>query len=471
MGAGAGAVERVRAAVAATGLLRPGDGLVVLVSGGRDSVCLLDVAVAVCGPGRLLALHVDYGLRGAESDGDAEHVRALCARLAVELELRRAPPPPPAGNRQAWARDLRYAAALSRARARDGRIAAGHTATDQAETILYRLAASPGRRALLGMAAADGLLVRPLLGVTRAQTGDYCRARGLAWREDATNADGRYARGRCRHGLAAALAELHPAAEANLVRSATLLREEAAVLDEVVDTALAGRRRIALERLAALPPALARLVVVRLAEDALGGLVPGVGARVGELLALAPAGGSAELDVGGGCRAVVEYGVLRFEAADSGPALEPVALAVPGTAGFGAWRLEAELGADGAAELARRPAGAAGSPSRWTAAPAGGPVGLLDADALAPGGLTVRGWRAGDRMAPLGLGGTKSLADLFSDRRVPRSERRTLPIVSCGSDVAWVPGVATSERYRVGRDTARTVVLRARRAGIPAGDA
>jgi tRNA(Ile)-lysidine synthase len=440
-------VASVLGAVDAGGLLKSGDAMVVLVSGGRDSVCLLDVAATVCGAANLLALHVDYGLRGAESDADAALVAELCSSLGVALEVRRAPAPPAVGNRQAWARDLRYEAALARARAREARIAAGHTASDQAETILYRLAASPGRRALLGMTAADGLLIRPLLGVSRDDTAAYCRERGLAWHEDASNADGSSARGRVRHGLAAALAELHPAALENVVRSASLLREEAAVLDEVVDTALAGRRRISLERLAALPPALARLVVVRLAEDAVDRLVPGVGGRVSELLALAPAGGSAELDIGGGCRAVVEYGVLRFEAGPPEPVPPAVALAVPGSAGFGAWRLEAGIGGDGADELARLVPGA----------------GLLDAAVLGADGLVVRGWLAGDRMAPLGLRGTKSLADLFGERRVPRADRRTLPVVTCGGEVAWVPGVATGGRFGVTPATERTVVLRARR--------
>ncbi|HEU0316133.1 MAG TPA: tRNA lysidine(34) synthetase TilS [Solirubrobacteraceae bacterium] len=422
--------------------------------------------MTICGAGELVALHVDYGLRGEESAADADHVRALCARAGVALEVHRAPAPPAAGNRQAWARDLRYARAQSVARARGARVAAGHTASDQAETVLYRLAASPGRRALLGMAAADGLLIRPLLGVTREQTASYCRARGLAWREDASNGDGSYARGRCRHGLAAALGELHPAAEENILRSSELLREEAAVLDEVVETAVAGRRRIAVERLAALPPALARLVVVRLAEDALGALLPGVGGRLAELIGLAPAGGSAELDVGAGCRAVVEYGVLRFEAGAPEPVPAPVALAVPGTVGFGAWRVQAELGQGADAGLGRPAVADPGAdPRRRWAGPGAGPIGpgLLDAAALEPGGLTVRGWRPGDRMAPLGLGGTKSLADLFADRRVPRAERRSLPVVTSAGEVAWIPGVATGERFRVGAATGTTVVLSARR--------
>ncbi|HEY5197278.1 MAG TPA: tRNA lysidine(34) synthetase TilS, partial [Solirubrobacteraceae bacterium] len=336
-------VERVLAAAGDPPLLGPGDALVVLVSGGRDSVCLLDVAATLCGPDRLLALHVNYRLRGTESDADEEHVRRLCSLAGVELAVIHAPVAPVRGNVQAWARDLRYAEAVSRARERDARIAAGHTATDQVETVLYRLAASPGRRALLGMAPVDGLLIRPLLGVTRAQTADYCIERGLDWREDSTNSGGKYARSRCRHGLAAALDDLHPAAAENVVRTARLLRDEAAVLDEVVATALAGRDRIALSRLAELPPALARLVVVRMAEDAAGRLVPGAGGRVSELVGLAPRGGSARLDIGGRVRAVVEYGVLRIEPIGPEIVPAPVRLPVPGTARFGAWQLDSEL--------------------------------------------------------------------------------------------------------------------------------
>ena len=285
--------------------------MLALVSGGRDSVCLLDVLTRLCGPGRVAALHVDYGLRGEESDGDADAVRALCAALAVRCEVVRAPAPPQRGNLQAWARDLRYALAVEHAGG--ALIATGHTASDQAETVLYRLVSSPGRRALLGMAAREGRLVRPLLDLTREDTGAYCRERGLRWREDSSNASARFARGRIRHGLLEELRRVHPAAEANVLRTAQILRAEADVLDEVVAVALDGRARIAISRLAALPPALAPP-----GRDPAGrgrrraAPVAGVGARVGELLALGRGGGSAQLHVGAGVRAVVSYGVLRF---------------------------------------------------------------------------------------------------------------------------------------------------------------
>src|SRR3954449_11811632 len=285
--------------VAATGLLGDGRPVVVLLSGGRDSVCLLDLAVALSGAVR--ALHVNYGLR-PDADGDEAHCAALCARLGVALSVERASRPDDApGNLQAWARDVRYAAAARLAG--DGAlVASAHTATDQAETILYRLAASPGRRALLGMPARSGRLVRPLLGVTREETAAWCRARGVGWREDATNASRVYARGRVRADLVPALRAVHPGAERNVVRTAELLREEAEVLDVVVETALAGRDRIAVEHLATLPRALARLVVRPLADDATGGSGPRAAGRLEDVLAL----GDGALDVGDGARAVVE---------------------------------------------------------------------------------------------------------------------------------------------------------------------
>ncbi len=180
------------------------------------------------------------------------------------------------------------------------------------ETILYRLAASPGRRALLGMAPSDGRLIRPLLGVTREQTAAYCEARGLSWREDESNADGRFARSRVRHELLPALRTVHPAAEANVLRTADLLREETELLEGLVSGELQGQASIALTRLREMPSALARLVVVRLAEQAAGTYVPQAGSRVQELLALGRRGGRAELHVGGQAGALIEDGVLRM---------------------------------------------------------------------------------------------------------------------------------------------------------------
>jgi tRNA(Ile)-lysidine synthase len=288
------------------GLLEPGRPVLVLLSGGRDSTCLLDLAVRIAGPGRVTALHVNYGLRLA-ADDDQAHCADLCRRLGVPLEVRQ-PRRPANGNVQAWARDERYRAAEELA-PEGADIAAGHTATDQVETILYRLASSPSRRALLGMRPREGRLIRPLLGVTREQTAAYCQSRGLAWREDETNESDAYARARVRRSLVPALRSIHPAAEANVLTLASVLRDEADVLDALVEEVLNGRSEIELARLRELPPAVARLVLQRLADAAAGGPAPGTARRAEEVMALRD---DAALDLPHGVRALTERGNVRF---------------------------------------------------------------------------------------------------------------------------------------------------------------
>src|SRR4051794_22070659 len=169
--------ERALEAASESGLIVAGAPLLVMLSGGADSVCLLDCALTL--GARVSALHVNYGLRD-ESDADEHHCRRLCESLGVSLAVERVALPD-SGNLQAEARDRRYA--LAERHAPPGAdYATGHTASDQAETVLYRLAVSPGRRALLGMEPRRGRLVRPLLDATRDDTGAWCQARGLSWR-------------------------------------------------------------------------------------------------------------------------------------------------------------------------------------------------------------------------------------------------------------------------------------------------
>jgi tRNA(Ile)-lysidine synthase len=373
--------------------------IVVLLSGGRDSVCLLDLLRQ---RGSVTALHVNYGLR-AEADEDEAFCRSLCERLGVPLVVHRAGPPE--GNLQAWARDLRY----SEANKLGPVVATGHTATDQVETVLYRLAASPGRRALLGIRERPGV-IRPLLGWTREQTAAYCRERGLEWREDASNESGAFARNRIRNELLPALRSIHPAAEANLLRTLEILRDEAEVLDSLIDT------EPSVARIASLPPALRRLTVQAIAGE------PSVSARTDEILALGARGGTASLDLGGGLRAVVEYGRLRFDHGAPAPP-EPTTLRVPGAIAFGAGRVTCEPAADGP----------------------------LDADALAPE-LEVRPWRPGDRLS------SKTLQDLFTDRKIPREQRHRLPVVVSDGEIAWVLDVV-AERFRATPSTRARVRL------------
>ena len=388
-----------------SGLVTAGEPLLVMLSGGADSTCLLDAAVKL--GARVSALHVNYGLRGEQSEADEAWCRELCSRLDVPLHVERVELDAEGGNLQARARDARYAAAE---RLADGDYAAAHTRSDQAETVLYRLASSPGRRALAGMAPRRGRLVRPLLDATHSDTREHCRAARLRWREDASNADPRFARSRVRHELLPVLEEIAPGAEATIAETAGRLRDEAELLDAVVDAALTDD----LAEIAALPPALGREVLRKLA----GGPI-----RVDAVLALAGRDGTVTADVGGGTRAVVEYGRVRFTRARGAEAPEAVLLPVPGEASFGEWQL------------------IAGDRGQGT--------GHVEFDRSALGSeLLVRSWRAGDRMRPAGLGGTKTLQDLFTDRKVPRERRSLMPVVEAGGEIAWVPGLAVGEGFR-----------------------
>lgn len=421
----AGALEAARA----SGLIRPGEPLLTMLSGGADSVCLLDLALTL--EARVTALHVNYGLRD-ESDADERHCRELCDRIGVELIAERVSLPE-TGNLHAHARDARYRLAERHA---SGDYATAHTLSDQAETVLYRLAVSPGRRPLLGMEPRRGRLVRPLLGATAAETRAHCQARGLTWREDASNTDPRFARARVRHGLLADLREIAPTAERTIAETAAQLRDESDVLDAAATAALdrlGGGPAVEAAALAELGPALARLVLRRLAELETGGAHPLSRADVEAVLAAT--GGTRTLDLGGGLRAIAEYGTVRFQVGPEAPAPGPVRLSIPGEARFGRWRIEARAGGGGEVEL--------------------------DAAALGDT-VTVRGWRDGDRIRPVGLGGTKTLQDLFTDRKVPRELRRSLPIVEADGEIAWVAGLAVGERFAPTKATSTRVGLSAR---------
>jgi tRNA(Ile)-lysidine synthase len=448
--------ERPLEAARDSGLVPAGGPLMVLLSGGGDSICLLDVALRL--GARVSALHVNYGLRPG-ADEDEEFVRALCERLGVPLHAERVSLPE-GGNLQERAREARYALAESIVKGSDPLsvgdsrgltpyYAAAHTASDQAETILYRLAVSPGSRALLGMAPRRGRLVRPLLEVTREEVRAYLRTRGLDWREDPSNTERRFARARVRHDLLEAMRTVGPAPERTIAETARQLREEAEVLDAAVSEALdelGGGPAVSMAALRDHPPALRRLVLRRLAEQAAREpLAAGADAgdadarpralsrrEADEILELDDRGTKA-LDLGGGLRAVAEYGTVRFTRAREEAPPDPAELTVPGRVRFGDWEVEARLGGTGDVTVTG--------------------IGTT---------ATVRAWREGDRMRPAGLGGSKTLQDLFTDRKVPRALRRTLPIVEAEGEIVWVAGVAVDERFAAAEDAPGVVALGAR---------
>lgn len=444
--ADADGVEELAAAVRASGLVAEDTSGIVLVSGGADSACAAAGLAAICGAQRIVALTLNYGLRES-AERDEASARELCERLGIEHVVER--PGLAEGNLQARARVARYAAA-ERLRSRRGAewIATGHTRTDLAETLLYRLAVSPGRRALLGMPARRGALIRPLLALERADTRRIARAAGLPFSDDPTNADPSFARGRIREQVLPPLRELSQEAVRNIAETRAELAEESEVLDrlaaETLDTAGAGpgATAIAGDALAGLEPGLARLTLRALAERVAGREVALGRRRAGEIVRLATSSEGGQVDLGGGLRVVCEGGFAGVVVGAGEEAPEATTLPIPGECRFGRWHVSAGLRA--------MPVAGEG-PERAT----------LDAGGIGES-VVVRTWSNGDRMRPLGLDGTKSLQDVFTDARVPRSLRRTLPVVEARGRIAWVAGVAVSEEFKITEATREVAVLTAR---------
>jgi tRNA(Ile)-lysidine synthase len=440
------ALQRFAARVESSGLLEAGGAGVAMLSGGADSACLAVALVGIRGPEEVAALHVNYGLR-PEADQAEEAARALCARLRIDLHVER--PTLEGGNLQARARALRYEAAERlRARLGAGWIATGHTRTDLAETLLYRLAVSPGSRALLGLPERNGYLVRPMLSIGRAEVRRLAAEERIPFVDDPSNSEPRFARNRIRNEVIPLLEEIGPELERNVAETRAELAEEAELLRSLAEEAItaagcAGGAPIRHEELTGMAPALRRAVLTGLAEAALGDRGVRIGrARASEILRLAGAGEGGVVELGRGLQAVAESGTVRFTKEGQAPAPAPVRLAIPGSVRYGDWEISAEL-------------------AEGRIAPAGPELATLDAERLGAA-VEIRCWRPGDRIRPLGLRGTKSLQDLFTDGGVPRSLRSQLPVLVADGRIAWVAGVAVADEFRLEPHSQRSAVITAR---------
>lgn len=402
-------VERVAAYVAEHDLLVGEPPVLALVSGGPDSLCLMHMLVRLH-RGRLGVLAFDHGLRPDAADEAATVASAArdlgCDAWVVKLELA-------AGSAlQQRARDARRVAAHDLAeRHRFASIATGHTATDQAETVLFRLARGTGRTGAIGMTPRAGRLIRPLLCVTREETRAWCTQQGLTPVDDPSNRDERFTRVRVRHGLIPELLRIHPGAERAIGRFTDQLRDEAVLIDALVDAAwerCVSGAGLDVEALAGEPESVVRLLVRRLLHDA------GVAAdaRWVSVARNLVAAGGAPVQAEGGVIAV-DRGVLVAEAPPTAPPAE-VALEVPGRVGFGPFALAATRA------VAEPP-----TPARVCV--------------TVDGPLTVRPPRPGDRLALAG-GGCQTVGRLLAASGIPARHRAQVPVVANGAQVVWVAG-------------------------------
>jgi tRNA(Ile)-lysidine synthase len=430
-------------------MLAGGDVVLVAVSGGGDSVALLHVLAELAPAWRLglHVLHVDHGLR-ADSALDADFVRALGARLGVPVTVERVRVGP--GSLEAAARTARYAALEAWAdRLGAARIAVGHTADDQAETVLMRVLGGAGVRGLAAIPPVRGRLIRPLLEVRRATLREHLAAAGLTWVEDPTNRDPKFLRNRIRHELLPLLAaSYHADVVPALATIARRARETVDALERSATLALArlaqpGADALTLPRaaLAALPAPVAA-EVLRQAAARLGSRAPlRAWAHRGLRRVLAPTPPRRPFRLGG---VTVEVSGDRIRVATGvAPTLGPRTLGVPGRVELPevALALEARL------------------------LPASGYVVPRVADRVAfdaagvPRVLTVRSRRRGDRFHPFGSG-ERRLKSFLIDAGVPRWERDRLPLIDGDDTILWVAGLRRATTAPVTAATREIVELR-----------
>jgi tRNA(Ile)-lysidine synthase len=434
-------------------MLAGGDVVLVAVSGGADSTALLYV-LSLLAPEwrlRLHVLHVDHGLRD-DSAADAELVRALGRRLDVPVEVTRVTVVR-RGSLEDAARVARHAALEAYAdRIGAQRIALGHTADDQAETVVMRLLEGTGVRGLAGIPPARGPLIRPLIGVRRAALVAVLEGAGLAWREDPTNRDLKFFRNRVRHEVLPLLAAAH---DADVVPTLALVagraREMVSALEQVAATELErlvadqGPDALTLPRagLAALPRPVAA-EVLRQAAARLGSRAPlRAWAHRGLARLLASPPPRRPFRVGG--LALEVSGPLVRIGRQAPPPLTTHIVPAPGTL------VLAEIGRT----LHARLVSAAGY-----AVPREADRAAFDADCLEGQPLVVRGRRPGDRLQAFGAAGERRLKALFIDAKVPRWERGRYPVIEAGGVIIWVGGLRRSAIAPVTPDTRRVLELR-----------
>jgi tRNA(Ile)-lysidine synthase len=497
-------LRQVRRTIETHSLLTPGDGVVVGVSGGPDSLCLLHILLCLGEEQgyrlRIHVAHLHHGARGAEADADAEFVATLAAERGLPFTVERQDVPALARTHklafEETARRVRYAFL---ARVADGvgahRIAVGHNADDQAETVLMHFLRGAGPTGLRGMLplapltdyrmldpvvkpeAAEGeqgsctshpaFIIRPLLEVPRAEIERYCTDKGLTPRFDRSNLDTTYFRNRLRHKLLPLLETYNPNIRTRLRHTAAVVAADYELLTQlrkqawgtVVREACDGTTVFDKTEWRALPVAMQRAILRHAAYRLRRSLrdvnfVHVENARrvglTGETGAQATLPMGLNLTVGYDTIVIGDSDDVAHPSTSNEPLLwstKPLAIHMPGTTPLpqSEWALHARI--PGKWDMAQ----VASPPDRWMA--------YFDADKLA-GPLVLRSRRPGDRFRPQGMEGhSVKLSAFMINLKIPRARRDYVPLLVARDEIVWVCGWRVGERVTVRPDTQRVARL------------
>ncbi|MBZ5563255.1 MAG: tRNA lysidine(34) synthetase TilS [Acidobacteriia bacterium] len=446
------------------GLFRVGERVGVAVSGGPDSVLLLEFLGEFARElGLTLAVvHFNHHLRGAESDGDEAFVRQLAearglaflhggAEVAQVARTRRR-------NVEATARDLRYRFFFSLvSKGQLDKVATAHTANDQAETVLMRLLRGSSTRGLGGIyPVLDGKVVRPFLSITRPEIEEELARRKLEFRVDSSNLETRLKRNKLRQEILPRLAkEFNPRVIALLKEFAERARDDEAFLDQQARERARPWRvreeaaeRIPVRPLADFPPAISRRVLRQMLQGARGNLQGITYGHVEALLRFAAEAQSGRsLALPGGLVAQKDFDWLSIKPSAAGDADGDFSFVVevPGTLSI------APLGVTFRFKIVKPDELAKAYNSRRKTA-------LLDPQKLG-GKLRLRNWRAGDVFCPLGSHKSRKLKELFRRHKVPREQRKLWPVLENGQQIVWVRGLPPASTAASSGGTAEVLVI------------
>ena len=444
-------------------MLEPGDGVVVGVSGGADSMALLHLLCRIREyiPVDLYVAHVDHGIRGEAAKKMPSSLRPW--QRNGGLIFRRRPPYKGwprvesvggAGRTEGQARILEEV----RQRVKGHKIALGHHRDDQVETILFNIIRGSGLAGLSGMEPVrDGIIIRPLLEVSRREIEAYCHREGIGYRHDHTNEETIYTRNRVRHMVIPMIEEhFNPSFSASLTRMGDILREDEAFLRDysrdVFDrVARLKENEVAfgLRDLDQYPDAIRRRLLREGFLQLKKNLVDIHHIHIDGILDLVKNSQvGSTLDLPENIRARKDYEDLILYRDDSAEDL-PVSdfeyrLKIPGTTRFPAKHVDYP-----------------GRIDRFRGFKWGNECIYIDADRV-KSELYVRNRRDGDRFKPLGMRGTKKLRDFFIDRKVPRHKRYSIPLVVDRNNIVWVVGYQMSEDYKVTHKTKRLLKMEIR---------
>lgn len=388
------------------GKISAGDRVICAVSGGADSMALLwglyllkdQIGV------RLEAAHFNHGLRGAESDRDALFVKDFCDRFDIPLHMDKKMVTAGAKGLEAAAREARYAFFSTLG----GKLLTAHTADDNAETILLHLVRGTGLKGLGGITPVRGNVIRPMLDITRQEIIEFLAEYSISYVEDSTNAGSDFLRNRIRHDVMPLLVRENPRLKQDLSSMAQTLRMDEAYMQSVTPAT------DQVQQLKALEPALQSRAIVSFLQSC--GVAEPSRTHIGLVRQLIYSDKpSARVSLPGGVVVERSYDMLRAAAQQAQP--EQVKLKCPGVTSFGNIRIHCAYGAMDAPQY-----------DRFVVCP--------------KGEMTVRSRLAGDQMRL--QGGTKALKKIFSDRKIPASERPFIPVVADEAGVLGVYGVGAN---------------------------